>query len=102
MIQKHPSPEALETKWTEVEQCVPPGIAVLPVHFKEMYLLSPPLITREQICKLAGGAIRPRTISNADARDAGPKHKAYLNGRVVYPRLEVVLWLYGLYSADAQ
>ena len=101
MMQMPPSLETLEANRAEVEQCLPPEIAVLPAHFKEMYLMAPPLITRAQICKLAGGAISPRTISNMDVREAGPKHKAYFNGRVVYPRMYAILWLSNLYSTNA-
>lgn len=53
----------------------------------------PPLISRNQVGKLTGGAISPKTLANLDSLGLGPRERIKLGRRVAYPTTVLLEWL---------
>ncbi len=77
---------------------IPPEIAILPAKFQRMFLLCPEYVPRKKLAELAN--LSPKTLANRDSNRTGPTQKGFLFNKVVYPRLEAVLWLYQHYRDE--
>jgi len=53
----------------------------------------PPIIARNQVGKLTGGALSPKTLANLDSLGLGPKTRIKLGRRVAYPTPVLLEWL---------
>lgn len=59
-----------------------------------------PCITRDQLYKVTGGLIHPRTIRNLDSLGQGIKGKFFIGRKVAYPVEEVINFLEGKFHLD--
>jgi len=55
----------------------------------------PALVARQQVGRLTGGTITPKTLAMDDSRRRGPKESLMMNGKRVYPRAAFVDYLRG-------
>ena len=53
----------------------------------------PPLVTRVELQRATGGAIKVGTLANLDSRGEGPADRMTLCGKAVYPRAAAVAWI---------
>lgn len=56
---------------------------------------SPPVLTRQSIEKLTGGAVRAKTLANLDCLGGGIAERLTMGRKVAYPRQAVIEWLRG-------
>lgn len=54
---------------------------------------SPPVLTRQGIEKLTGGAVRAKTLANLDCLGGGIGERLTVGKKVAYPRSAVIAWL---------
>ena len=52
-----------------------------------------PLVSRTEISKFSGGAIRSKTLANFDCIGEGPRGRFRIGRAIVYPVPELVAWL---------
>lgn len=75
---------------------LPPEIQPLSEDYQQMYLNAPLEITRRLLLKMTGNALAYGTLCNYDCAGVGPmgsRERVIKFGKVVYPRLEAVIWL---------
>ena len=53
----------------------------------------PLVIARNQVGKLTGGALSPKTLANLDSLGLGPRTRIKLGRRVAYPTPVLLEWL---------
>ena len=75
-----------------INETPPVEIQVLPVEFQDLYRELPPLVTREVAFEKAP-IFSPRTMANYDCRGLGPASRSRIGPKVVYTRLDYVVWL---------
>ena len=69
-----------------------PDINALPTYLQELFLVSKPLVSREDAESLTSRAVAAGTLANSDSRNEGPKNRIRVGRRVFYPRRDFILW----------
>ncbi len=53
----------------------------------------PDVIPRKKIANYFGGLLDPRSMANMDCRGVGPSGRVIVGRDVVYPKIELLIWL---------